>query len=161
MEIKLARIDSRLIHGQVVTKWVRQTNANEIMIIDDALAKDPFMLSIYKMAAPADTPVTVASVEEAAADYKAGKYEGKRLFILFKDVDAAYRAHKGGFPLEKVQIGGLGSGPGKKKVYGPIYFDDQDTTQLKEMDDAGVDITLQQVPEEASLTFAKALERIK
>ena len=37
MDLKLVRIDSRLIHGQVVTKWVKQTGANEILIIDDGL----------------------------------------------------------------------------------------------------------------------------
>lgn len=32
-EIRLIRIDFRLIHGQVVTKWVKQANADRIIIV--------------------------------------------------------------------------------------------------------------------------------
>ena len=49
-EISLIRIDFRLIHGQVVTKWVKQANANRIIIVNDMLAKDEFLASVYKMA---------------------------------------------------------------------------------------------------------------
>lgn len=161
MDIRLTRIDSRLIHGQVVTKWVKQTGANEIMIIDDQLAQDDFMLSIYRMAAPSDVPVVVKSVEGAVSDWKANKFDGKKFFILFKDVDTAYSTFQGDFPLKKIQIGGLGAGPGRQKVYGPIYFNDNDVALLQEMNDSGIEVTLQQVPEEASLSFEKALHRIK
>lgn len=160
MDLRLVRIDSRLIHGQVVTKWLKQTGADEILIIDDSLAKDEFMLSIYKMAAPSDTPVDVRSVEDITNDWKNGELEGKKIFVLLKDVDTAYRVHQNEFPLEKIQIGGLGAGPNKKKVYGPIYFDDQDVTMLSEMAEDGIEVTLQQVPEEASLSLEKALKRL-
>lgn len=161
MDLKLVRIDSRLIHGQVVTKWVKQTGANEIMIIDDGLAKDEFMLSIYKMAAPSDTPVNVRTVEDITKDWKNGTLDGKKIFVLFKDVNTAYRTYQNEFPLTKIQIGGLGSGPGKKKVYGPIYFDEEDITMLTEMSQNNIEVTLQQVPEEASLTLERALKNLK
>lgn len=32
------RVDDRLIHGQVATRWVSHFNANRIMVIDDAVA---------------------------------------------------------------------------------------------------------------------------
>lgn len=41
--IVLCRIDSRLIHGQVVTKWVGQSQANRIAVVSDELDADPFM----------------------------------------------------------------------------------------------------------------------
>ncbi len=41
--IVLCRIDSRLIHGQVVTKWVGQSQANRIAVVSDELDSDPFM----------------------------------------------------------------------------------------------------------------------
>ena len=33
------RIDDRLIHGQVMTQWIQYTEANEVLIIDDGVAK--------------------------------------------------------------------------------------------------------------------------
>ena len=51
-ELVLTRIDSRLIHGQVVTKWVGQSGANRIIVVSDELVNDEFMKNIYLMAAP-------------------------------------------------------------------------------------------------------------
>ena len=39
--------DSRLIHGQVMTKWVNQSQANKIVVVSDELAADEFMREIY------------------------------------------------------------------------------------------------------------------
>ena len=45
-EIVLARIDDRLIHGQVMTAWLQFTGGNHIVIVDDATAGDEFTKSI-------------------------------------------------------------------------------------------------------------------
>ena len=45
-KISLVRLDSRLIHGQVITKWVKIAKANRIIIIDDELSKDDFILKM-------------------------------------------------------------------------------------------------------------------
>ncbi|ESU74933.1 PTS system, mannose-specific IIB component [Enterococcus faecalis CBRD01] len=50
-KIVLTRVDSRLIHGQVVTKWLQQSGANEILVVSDELEQDEFLQSIYLMAA--------------------------------------------------------------------------------------------------------------
>lgn len=47
MEIGLIRVDSRLIHGQVITKWLNYSKANVIVVVDDELSKDSFMSEIY------------------------------------------------------------------------------------------------------------------
>ena len=40
--VVLTRIDDRLIHGQVVTGWVKKTECSRILVVDDQVAKDPF-----------------------------------------------------------------------------------------------------------------------
>ena len=46
-KITFARVDSRLIHGQIVTKWAKSSGANTIYIIDDAVRSDDFSMDIY------------------------------------------------------------------------------------------------------------------
>ena len=46
-KIVLTRVDSRLIHGQVVTKWLQQSGANEILVVSDELEQDEFLQSIF------------------------------------------------------------------------------------------------------------------
>ena len=46
------RIDDRLIHGQVMTQWIQYTEANEVLIIDDGVAKDSFLQMVMKSSVP-------------------------------------------------------------------------------------------------------------
>ena len=64
MSIVHARIDYRLIHGQVITKWLKRSNADKIIVIDDELYNDPFLAEVYKMAAPSGIEVIMTSIEE-------------------------------------------------------------------------------------------------
>lgn len=44
MSIALTRVDFRLIHGQVITRWLTQCQINEIVTIDTTLSKDAFIV---------------------------------------------------------------------------------------------------------------------
>ncbi|AIF44531.1 PTS sugar transporter subunit IIB [Virgibacillus sp. SK37] len=158
-EIEMVRIDSRLIHGQVITKWIKQTSANRIVIIDDSLYADEFMKEIYTMAAPSDVEVNVYSVD-FAIDYWEKEEMGKgKLFILFKDVKTVYRTIKKGVPISNIQIGGLGGKPGRISVYGPISFDEKDCAMLQELAQDNCHVYLQQVPDESKMELKKAIQR--
>ena len=50
--IRLIRVDDRLIHGQVVTSWITQTGSKKIMIIDDELYENEFLKDVFAAAAP-------------------------------------------------------------------------------------------------------------
>ena len=53
----LVRIDDRLIHGQVMTAWMKTLPAKQIIVIDDKVAKDDFMLFVLQNAAPSGIKV--------------------------------------------------------------------------------------------------------
>lgn len=157
--IKLVRLDFRLIHGQVIAKWFGQIMGNEIVIIDDDLSQDSFMASIYEMSAPVDSKVHVYSVEDAVKKVEDGTFASGKVLVLFKNVDQVFKAVEKGFKIDELQIGGLGSAPGRINVYGPITLDDHDASLLKKIADQGTNIYLQQVPEEAKMTFSKVLAK--
>jgi len=46
MPLVLARIDCRLIHGQVVEAWVPHTSADSLIVANDDLAGNPFLRSV-------------------------------------------------------------------------------------------------------------------
>lgn len=144
--IVLSRIDSRLIHGQVITKWMKQLNATHILIIDEALSKDPFMAKIYKMAAPPSCKVAIMPVKEAVEALK--KNEGtSRMLILFKDVATALQCWQEGLALKQLQVGGLVGAPGRKVVYHSITLNQQEAEQLTTMQKGGIDVIFQTIPE--------------
>ena len=52
-DIRLTRIDNRLIHGQVATQWCGVVGANLLLVANDAVAADEFRQGLMNMAAPA------------------------------------------------------------------------------------------------------------
>lgn len=49
--VNLARVDERLIHGQVMVTLSQKSGVNSIFVVDEVVAKDKFMRDLYKSAA--------------------------------------------------------------------------------------------------------------
>ena len=45
------RVDDRLIHGQVVTQWVKVFKAQKIVVIDNNVAKDKMQKNVLNVCA--------------------------------------------------------------------------------------------------------------
>ena len=69
-EIKMTRVDFRLVHGQIVVKWCKTCDVDKIVVIDDVVASDDFMSQIYASAAPAGVVVKSYSQEKAKRLWK-------------------------------------------------------------------------------------------
>ncbi|WP_207871928.1 PTS system, D-glucosaminate-specific IIB component [Enterococcus sp. DIV2402] len=145
-KIGLVRVDSRLLHGQVVTRWIGQVGAKEVIIIDDTLAKDEFMIEVFEMAAPAGVKLIVKSVAEAKEFLDAKNLE--KSIILFKGIPSLLDGIAHDLPLEEIQIGGIGGGAGRVVVFKNITLTKEEYEQLKKLEADGKHIFLQTVPEE-------------
>ena len=64
MPIKMLRIDDRLIHGQVVTAWAKNIQAEKIWIVDDGVAKDDFIKGIMQMVSPSDRELIITGLDD-------------------------------------------------------------------------------------------------
>ena len=160
MSIELTRVDFRLIHGQVITRWLTQCQINEIVTIDTALSKDAFMQEVFKMAAPKGVKITIVNVEDAVKRQQEGVFDKNRVMVLFKGVAELNAAVQAGLNLEKVQIGGLGGGPGRKAVNNAITLDRADADTLLELEKMGIEIYFQTTPDYPSETLQKAVAKL-
>jgi PTS system mannose-specific IIB component/D-glucosaminate-specific PTS system IIB component len=160
MSIVLTRVDFRLIHGQVITRWLTQCQVNEIVTVDTALSADDFMQDVFKMAAPKGVKIRILSVAEAVKAQQNNEFEKTRVMMLFKNVQELDNAVRAGLKLEQVQIGGLGGGPGRKAVNNAITFDRKDADMLVALEKMGIDIYLQTTPDYPSETLQKAVAKL-
>ena len=160
MSIELTRVDFRLIHGQVITRWLTQCQINEIVTIDTALSKDALMQEVFKMAAPKGVKITIVNVEDAVKRQQEGAFDKNRVMVLFKGVAELNAAVQAGLKLEKVQIGGLGGGPGRKAVNNAITLDRADADTLIELEKMGIEIYFQTTPDYPSETLQKAVAKL-
>ena len=141
------RIDFRLIHGQVITQWIKRLDIDQIIVVDNELAKDDFMKEVFMMAAPKGVGVKIISADEAKQMQVDGQMDTCRCLILFKTVDGLDCALKNGLKLDSVQVGGLGGGPGRKAVHNAITLDEHDAQLLKEVQSKGIRVYFQTTPD--------------
>lgn len=160
MTIALTRVDYRLIHGQVITRWLKQCDINEIVTVDTDLSKDDFMQDVFKMAAPKGVKISVLSSDDAVKWQQDGKFDKNRVLLLFKTVKELHVTVEKGLKLEEVQIGGLGGGPGRKAVNNAITLDQADADMLTELENNGINIYLQTTPDYPSETLKNAVAKL-
>lgn len=158
--IALTRVDFRLIHGQVITRWLKQCDINEIVTVDTELSKDSFMQDVFKMAAPKGVKISVLSSDDAVALQEKGGLEKNRVLLLFKSVKELCSTIEKGLKLEEVQIGGLGGGPGRKAVNNAITLDQADADQLLSLEAKGIKVYFQTTPDYPSETLKNAVAKL-
>lgn len=148
MPIKMMRIDDRLIHGQVVTAWVKYIQAERIWIVDDVVSKDEFLKSVMKMVAPSDTELVVsdtASITELVKKYEASS---KNTLILVKTPYVAKMILDNGMELRELNLGGMGASTDRKKLFKNISASEEEVAVLKEIKNDGVYVYFQITPNE-------------
>ena len=146
MEIVNVRIDDRLIHGQVATVWSQVTRATRIMVVDDAVVKDPVNKEALKMACPSQCKLSILTVEKAAANLCAGKYEGERVFIVAKNPKTIRGISEKGFHMEAVNVGNMGGKQNTRVLKKAVSVTEEDIENFKFLAEHGVKVTAQMVP---------------
>lgn len=157
----LTRIDSRLIHGQVMTKWVNQVQANKIVVVSDELANDEFMRSIYLMSAPAGIEVVCLTEAQAAEEYAKDVFGNGNVLLLLPSLATLKNVYDAGVHITSAQVGGLGGGPSRKVVFQNITLDDDDAAILEYLAGNGVDIVFQTIPEDAPQKVDSILKKYR
>lgn len=161
-KIVLSRVDSRLIHGQVVTKWLQQSAANEIIVVSDELEQDEFLQSIYLMAAPPGVEVIIKGTE-TVKDYWQNEAASKNTKVLFlvPDLTTLREMVEAEIVTEAIQVGGLGGGPSRKNVVKNINLSEEDVAILEGLLEKEMDVYFQAIPEETPVPIQKLIEKYK
>lgn len=149
--IILTRIDDRLIHGQVVTAWIKQYPINKILIIDDELSQNRLMERIYKAASPMGVEVLIQAVSGAVEFLKEEPLRGEKLLILVKVPEIIETLLKEGILIKKVILGGMGARNGRRTFNRNVSASEEEIQCLKRMVEGGVEIFYQLVPNDKAV----------
>lgn len=155
--IVLMRIDDRLIHGQIMTSWVKYTRANKIVIVDDGVANDPFMVKVLGMAVPSGIDVDVFDTGKAVEVLKAEDQGSKNIIILVKYPKTIYTLIEGGVDVKEINVGGMGACLGRKSLYKNISASPEERELFKKMVSMGKNIFIQIVPDDKKVEIKKYL----
>ena len=141
----LTRIDDRLIHGQVMTKWLKETEAQNVLIIDDATAKNDFMINVFEQAIPEDVGIGVFNKEDGVK-FLSQPLEAPTL-ILVKVPETVEYLIDHGIDIKDVDLGGMGAKEGRTTLYQYISTSPEEDKCFKRLIDKGVNVYVQIGPQ--------------
>lgn len=155
--LKMVRVDYRLVHGQIVAKWIKFRPVDRLILVDDALLKDDFMADIYRMSAGGKEVDIVG--HDGIQDAIARKADSAML--IFKDVEGAYQAFKAGIELPELNVGAVQSANGRKTAIQGVALSPEEYAELVEIRDGGVNVYLQPIPESDAVSLASIEGKVR
>lgn len=157
MSIVLARIDSRLVHGQVLEAWVPYVDADCIVVANDEVAGTSFQRMVMQAAVPSTLKLFIGTVEETASILSSAELMKKRVLLLFSSSEDALRVRKLGVDFSKLNLGNMHSSQGKDRYTCTIALDQQDIDILRQVEAEGVKIVSQCVPADREQNWHKLI----
>jgi PTS system mannose-specific IIB component len=158
MSLVLARIDNRLIHGQVLEAWIPDTRANCIVVANNEVAAEDIRKRLMTASVPRGIQVLIESVEESAKFVASRDNETLRVLVLFVSPADALRAYRLGLHFSKLNLGNLHRPEGAFQLGCTVTLDPEDIANLSELESCGVKIDLQCVPSDRKRSWRNAIK---
>lgn len=160
MVIGLARIDDRLIHGQVATRWTKETNVTRIIVVSDEVAADTVRKTLLTQVAPPGVTAHVVDVAKMIRVYNNPKYAGERVMLLFTNPTDVERIVEGGVKITSVNIGGMAFRRGKTQVNNAISVDATDIEAFKKLNARGIELEARKVSTDQKLKMMDLIAKV-
>ena len=156
-KLNMVRVDYRMVHGQIVAKWIKFRPVDRLILADDSLVDDPFMGDIYRMAVP-DREVDIVKLGDVqtAIDRK-----NDTVLLIFKDVASAYTVYKNGLQLPELNVGAVQNSAQRKAVVQGLALTVEEYEKLSEMKAEGVNVFLKQITENDPVSLGWIEKKLK
>ena len=166
LKIVLARIDTRLLHGQVATNWAKSTNPDRIIVVSDSVAKDELRKKLIEQAAPPGVKAHTIPLDKLIEVSKDTRFGGTKALLLFENPQDALYVIEKGVDIKELNIGSMAHSVGKVLVNNAISMDQKDVDTYKKLNNLGVKFDVRKVTADRpadlfKLISAKAGEGLK
>ena len=157
--ISHVRIDSRLIHGQVVEAWLPMLKVDRVVVADDEASESPLMRVAMGLAVPTGIQVDISRLEDVP--FAELEQDNVRTLLLVRDIPALMRARSRGLAVRHVNLGNIHHGPGRRPVSASVYLTAEELQQLRALDASGVELEVRGVPGDRPVLFSEMAERFE
>ena len=150
MNINVFRIDDRLIHGQIVTKWIKDAAAKMIMVVDDKAAGDKTQQMILKFAVPSGIKLEILSKEDAVKRVNEDQ-SNTNVLMLVRNPKEANALVEMGLKIDRIIIGNISNSKsevGRTKLLDYIYVEPGDVEAIRSLVSKGIKLEVKAIPEE-------------
>lgn len=157
----LARVDTRLLHGQVATTWTKTVQPDRIIVVSDGVAKDSLRKQMIEQAAPPGVKANVVPVDKMIAVAKDPRFGNTKAMLLFETPQDALRAIEGGMDIKELNIGSMAHSIGKVVVNKAIAMGKEDIATIELLKAKGVTFDIRKVPSDSSEHMDALLKKAK
>ncbi|VTS15284.1 PTS system, mannose-specific IIB component / PTS system, mannose-specific IIA component [Streptococcus pseudoporcinus] len=159
LKINLARIDTRLLHGQVATAWTPASKVNRIIVASDTVAKDELRKQLIKQAAPGGIKANVVPIKKLTEVAKDPRFGNTQALILFETVQDALRAVEGGVEIKELNVGSMAHSTGKTMVNNVLSMDKDDVAAFEKLQELGVQFDVRKVPNDSKKNLFELIKK--
>ncbi|HFU3698896.1 TPA: PTS sugar transporter subunit IIB [Streptococcus suis] len=149
LKINLARIDTRLLHGQVATAWTPASKADRIIVASDTVAQDDLRKQLIKQAAPGNVKANVVPIKKLIEVSKDPRFGNTHALILFETPQEALEAIEGGVEIKELNVGSMAHSTGKTMVNTVLSMDKDDVATFERLRELGVKFDVRKVPNDS------------
>lgn len=154
MPIVFARVDDRLIHGQVVQAWLPELNIDEVLIACPQGKKSALNEGLLRLCLPYEYELEIL---EAPAAVRHAVVSNRRIFLLLETLEAFTDLVKEGLQIKSVNIGGMHFKENAQKLAEHVFLDANDKRLLKLISDLGIAVETRAVPNGVSVSVREVL----
>lgn len=157
----LARIDSRLLHGQVATAWTKTVKPTRIIVVSDGVAKDELRKNLIEQAAPPGVKANVVPVDKMIQVAKDPRFGNTKAMLLFETPQDALRAIEGGVDVKELNIGSMAHSVGKIAVSKVLSLGKDDVKTFEKLKAKGIQFDVRKVPNDSKENMDDIIKKAK
>lgn len=155
------RIDERLIHGQVVVGWGNSLRLDRIVLVNDKVAANPWERELYLACVPPDIIATIHSVDEVISLILQDGFKKEKTILLVDSPFDILRMVEGGAPVAWVNVGGLHSRGGRRRILPYLYLSAEEISAFKKLFLLGIRCECRDVPLAEKKDLSVLLEKLR
>lgn len=159
MSVVLGRIDYRLLHGIVATMWAPQSGAQRVMVIDDKTANDPIIKESMRLGKPAGMACSIITEDTAVKNFKAGKYDDHKVFIVCENPSTFLRLEEeAGVTIPRIVVGITRDRETGTKVSSRASVKDNEKPIYKKLLENGTEVDVQFSTTDKAVKLSQAMD---
>ena len=159
MTIGLARVDDRLIHGQVATRWTKETRVSRIVVVSDEVVKDTVRATLLKQVAPPGVTAHVVGVDKMIRVWNNPEYSGQRVMLLFTNPQDPLKLIEAGVGITSLNIGGMAYREGKQQLTSAVSVNSEDVNSFKRLKELGIELDVRKVSSDSKTNMMDLLKK--
>ncbi len=160
MQLKLIRIDDRLIHGQVSTGWSKEFNISKIIVVNDEVAQDQIRTNLLKQVSPPGITSHIVSIDKFVRVYNNPKYAHDKVLLLFTNPKDIVRIIKQGVTIKSINIGGISYKQGKTQITDAVSLSKEDIKEFKKLYKMNVELEIRKVPNDTKINLFDKIKNL-